>query len=112
MANDLKILLVGTLNQTASITEINRALSQIEKKINKIKINVEVGQQAQTQLNNLNQQIRNLGSRGNASGTQAISTQFSNIGHAAHQASGHVQTFGGMLKQAFEKFPINRIRWE
>lgn len=42
--NDLRIKIVGTLNTGATIGEINTALKGIEKKINKLKLKVEVDQ--------------------------------------------------------------------
>lgn len=42
MANDLRIKIIGTLNIGATIGEINTALKGIEKKINKLKLNVEL----------------------------------------------------------------------
>jgi methyl-accepting chemotaxis protein len=105
---NLKISIVGTLNISSTVTEINSKLKEVEKKIDKIKIQVDVGQQANTALNNLNQQIRNLNTNaGNVHrNAQNISSQLNNVGSSAHQASVHVQTFGSMLSQAFEKFPI------
>jgi TP901 family phage tail tape measure protein len=43
MANeDLRIKIIGTLDQTATITEINLALDKIENKISKLKLNVQL----------------------------------------------------------------------
>ncbi|MGM9988891.1 MAG: phage tail tape measure protein [Bacillaceae bacterium] len=42
MADDLKILITGTLNTGRSIGEINTAIKGIEKKIEKIKLNVDI----------------------------------------------------------------------
>jgi hypothetical protein len=100
MADNLKILITGQLNIGTTISQINTALRGIEKKINKIKINVEVSQQATTALNSLTQQVRNLGSPTNTRGVQTLSSQISNVGNAASQASHHTLTFGSALRQA------------
>jgi DNA repair exonuclease SbcCD ATPase subunit len=104
--NDLKIQIIGTLNQTASLAEINRAIAQLETKINRININIQINEQAQNALNNLNQQLQNLNSNASRNIGGNINGQLNNVGNAARQASGNVDTLGESFKNAFSKFSI------
>jgi TP901 family phage tail tape measure protein len=104
--NNLKILITGTLNSSTTVTEINRVLSTIESKINKIKINVQIDPNAQRQLNNLATQVRNIGGANTSRSVQSTSNQISNIGTSAHRASQQALSLGDAFKQAFTKFPI------
>jgi TP901 family phage tail tape measure protein len=104
MANNLKISIVGTLNAGATIGEINTALKGIEKKINKLKLNVEISPQATTALNNLTQQVRNIGR--NSRNVQNTTNQINNVGNSANNAKKKADGLGKALQQAFTKFPI------
>lgn len=106
MANNLKISITGTLNTGATIGEINTALKGIEKKINKIQLNVQISPQTQTALNSLTQQIRNLGSGSTNRATQNLSNQINNVGTSARNATQHTLTFGSALRQAVQGFSL------
>jgi TP901 family phage tail tape measure protein len=104
--NDLKIQIIGTLNQTASLAEINRAIAQLETKINRININIQINEQAQNTLNNLNQQLQNLSSNANRNIGGNINSQLNSIGNSARQASVNVDTFGESFKNALSKITL------
>lgn len=59
MANDLKILITGSLNQSATITEINRAISQIAKDPSLKKLNVNIAV-SDTQIASIARQITKI----------------------------------------------------
>lgn len=103
MANDLKIQIIGTLNSTATLEQINRSIAQLESRLNRININVQVSSNTQAALNSLNSQLRNLGSNNVA---QNINNQMSNLGNSINQASNHATRFGSALSEAFQKFPV------
>lgn len=66
MNDDLKILITGTLNTGKSIGEINTAIKGIEKKIQSLKLNVDVNPQilkTLTEFNNASQKIQENSSR-------------------------------------------------
>lgn len=55
--NDLRIKITGTLNTGATIGEINSALKGIEKKINKLKIKVEIDEKIVKTLNDFSKSM-------------------------------------------------------
>jgi TP901 family phage tail tape measure protein len=62
MANDLKILITGSLNIGKSIGEINTAISGLEKKIKSLKVNIEINDKVLSTLNNFNKQFSKISS--------------------------------------------------
>jgi TP901 family phage tail tape measure protein len=62
MANDLKILITGSLNIGKSIGEINSAISGLEKKVKSLKVNVEINDKVLSTLNNFNKQFSKISS--------------------------------------------------
>jgi hypothetical protein len=62
MANDLKILITGSLNIGKSIGEINSAISGLEKKIKSLKVNIEINDKVLSTLNNFNKQFSKISS--------------------------------------------------
>jgi TP901 family phage tail tape measure protein len=62
MANDLKILITGSLNIGKSIGEINTAISGLEKKIKSLKVNIEINDNVLSTLNNFNKQFSKISS--------------------------------------------------
>jgi hypothetical protein len=106
MANDLKILITGSLNIGKTISEINTALRGIEQKINKININVQVNQTATNALNSLTNQMRTLSSINTARPMQNLSSGLNSVASSAQNAHQHTLTLGSALQQAFQKFPV------
>jgi hypothetical protein len=60
MANDLKILITAGLNSGKSIGEINTAIGGIEKKINSLKLNIEVNDKILGTLKNFTEQMKRI----------------------------------------------------
>lgn len=60
MADNLKILITGQLNTGATIGEINTALRGIEKKINALKLNVEINDKVLSTLNKFSDQMKKI----------------------------------------------------
>jgi uncharacterized coiled-coil DUF342 family protein len=60
MANDLKILITAGLNSGKSIGEINTAIGGIEKKINTLKLNIEVNDKILGTLKNFTEQMKRI----------------------------------------------------
>jgi hypothetical protein len=58
--NDLKILITGTLNTGATIGQINATLKGIEKKINKLSLKVDIGQDALKAINTFSNNVNKL----------------------------------------------------
>lgn len=59
--NDLRIKITGTLNTGASINEINASIKGIEKKINKLKLNIQIDEKVINTLNNFSKQMQKIG---------------------------------------------------
>lgn len=57
--NDLKILITGSLNSSATVNEINGALKNIEKKIETIKLNVEIDKNVSKTLSDFTKAMEN-----------------------------------------------------
>jgi TP901 family phage tail tape measure protein len=62
MANDLKILITGSLNIGKSIGEINSAISGLEKRVKSLKVNIEINDKVLSTLNNFNKQFSKISS--------------------------------------------------
>lgn len=61
MADDLKILISAGLNTGKSIGEINTSIKGIEKRINKLKLNIEINDKVFQTLNNFSKQMQQIG---------------------------------------------------
>ena len=99
---DLKVRIIGTLNAGASIGEINTAIKGIEKKINKIKLNVSIDDNLSKNIEKLSKQINNL----HAAKPAGNQNPLGNINTQAQQATTSVNNLGNAFQQAFTKFPI------
>jgi TP901 family phage tail tape measure protein len=106
MANNLKISILGTLDVNSTVTEINAKLLEVQRKVNNVQINIQISPQTQAALNNLTQQVQNLGNANIRIATQNASNQINNIGNAARQSQAQVQTFGQSLQNATQKFGL------
>jgi hypothetical protein len=74
MANNLKISVVATLNTGLSIGEINRAISGIEKKVNALKLKIEVNQSVLSTLNSFAKQMERVSDAALKTGATVAST--------------------------------------
>lgn len=99
---DLKVRIIGTLNAGASINEINTAIKGIEKKVNKIKLNVTIDDNLSKNIEKLIKQLNNLSS------IKPLRNQnpLGNMHTQAQQATKSVTDLGNAFQQAFTKFPI------
>jgi hypothetical protein len=60
MADELKIKIIGKLNTGATIGEINTAIKGIEKKINQIKLKVDIDQNVLNTVKTFNEQFKKI----------------------------------------------------
>jgi TP901 family phage tail tape measure protein len=58
--NNLKILLTASLNTGKSIEQINTAIKGIEKKVNALKLNIEINDKVLKTLNDFNKQMKEI----------------------------------------------------
>jgi uncharacterized coiled-coil DUF342 family protein len=59
MANDLRILLTASLDSSKSITEINTAINNLEKKVNTLKLNIDIDDKVARTLSDFSKAMEN-----------------------------------------------------
>ncbi|PKR82603.1 phage tail tape measure protein [Heyndrickxia camelliae] len=121
MSQPLKIQIIGSLNVGKSINEINMALRGIEKKINKIKINLEVNDNILKTIQNFNNEMKKLagvskdfgkviqeeilpdGSRVKYTFFNGLNGEFSKIAKAAKESADKQKVYIDEVNQGYEK---------
>lgn len=58
--NDLRLQLIGTLNVNSTVTEVNNKLKEVEKKINKLNIDIKFDDTVTTKINDLYDKMKSI----------------------------------------------------
>jgi hypothetical protein len=98
---NLKMLITGTLNVGATIGEINNQLKGIEKKVNKLKLNVQINDNVLKTLENFAKQMERV----STASLKAGKTIQSAMGNANSNLDGQVKTLKE-LSAGYEKLTV------